>query len=57
MPIDPIKEFFGDVNSNQPMEENEEETLITHCETSDTWTKIRDKLTKKMFTNWMRSNS
>ena len=50
MPIDPIEEFVGDVSS-QPMEEDEEETLITHCETNDTWIEFRDKLAEKMFTS------
>ena len=57
MPIDLIEEFFGDVNNNQPMEKDEEETLIMHCETSDAWTEFRDKLTVNMFTSWMGSNS
>ena len=35
MSINLIEEFVGDVSSSQPMEEDEEETLITHCETSD----------------------
>ena len=57
MPIDPIEEFVGDLNSSQLMEEDEEETLIMHCETSDVWTEFRDKLAEEMFTSWMRSNS
>ena len=57
MPIDPIEEFVGDVNSSQPMQEDEEETLIMHCETNDAWTEFRDKLEEEMFTSWMGSNS
>ncbi|XP_031108646.1 uncharacterized protein LOC116013132 [Ipomoea triloba] len=29
-----------------------EEELITHCETSSAWTEWRDKLAYEMFTNW-----
>ena len=57
MPIDPIEEFFGDMSSSQPMEEDEEKSLITHCETSDSWTEFRDKLSEEMFTGWMTFNS
>ena len=57
MPIDPIEEFFGDMSSSQLMEEDEEKSLITHCETSDSWTEFRDKLSEEMFTGWMGSNS
>ena len=57
MPIDPIEEFVYDVSSSQSMEEDEEETLITHCETSDVWTEFKDKLVEEMFTSWMGSNS
>ena len=57
MPIDPIEEFVGDLNSSQLMEEDEEETLITHYETSDAWIEFRDKLAEEMFTIWIGSNS
>ena len=57
MSIDPIEESIGDMSSNQPMEEDEEETLIMHHEISDAWTEFRDKLVVEMFTSWMGSNS
>ena len=57
MPINLIEEFVGNMSSSQPIEEDEEETLITHCETSDVWTEFKDKLVEEMFTSWMGSNS
>ena len=57
MSIDPIEESIGDMSGNQPMEEDEEETLIMHHEISDAWTEFRDKLVVEMFTSWMGSNS
>ena len=57
MPIDPIEESVGDVSTNQPMGEDEEENLIRYCETNNDWIEFKDKLVEEMFTSWMRSNS
>ena len=57
MLIDPIEKSVGNMSNSQHMEEDEKETLITHCETSDAWIEFRNKLTAEMFTSWIGSNS
>ncbi|XP_031101555.1 protein ALP1-like [Ipomoea triloba] len=48
MSIDPIE-----IEVPQTELDNDyEEELITHCETSSAWTEWRDKLADEMFTNW-----